>query len=99
MNSQSKSTHKALGLLLVAFIAPVVIAKLVLSLNLYHGGATNFGELINPATSYTSLGVTNPKPKEWQLLYLLPSNAMIIAVNACIFYAKVIPHSGQIKQG
>lgn len=73
MNSQSKSTHKALGLLLVAFIAPVVIAKLVLSLNLYHGGATNFGELINPATSYTSLGVTNPKPKEWQLLYLLPS--------------------------
>lgn len=73
MNSQNKSKHKALGLLLLAFIAPVVIAKLVLSLNLYHGGATNHGELITPETSYASLGVDNPVPKEWQLLYLLPT--------------------------
>lgn len=73
MNSQNKSKHKALGLLLLAFIAPVVIAKLVLSLSLYHGGATNHGELINPETSYASLGVENPNPKEWQLLYLLPA--------------------------
>ena len=63
MNSQNKSKHKALGLLLLAFIAPVVIAKLVLSLNLYHGGATNHGELINPETSYAILGVKNPNPK------------------------------------
>lgn len=73
MNSQNKAQHKTLGLLLLAFIAPVVIAKLVLSLNLYHGGATNHGELINPATSYASLGVKSPIPKEWQLLYLLPA--------------------------
>ena len=74
MNSQNKSKHKALGLLLLAFIAPVVIAKLVLSLNLYHGGATNHGELISPETNYASLGVENPQPKEWQLLYLLPTH-------------------------
>lgn len=73
MNSQNKSTHKALGWLLLAFIAPVVLAKLVLSLHLYQGGATNHGELIPPATSYASLGLENPQPTEWQLLYLLPA--------------------------
>jgi len=73
MNSQNKTKYRALGLLLLAFIAPVVIAKLVLSLHWYHGGATNHGELISPETSYASLGMTNPMPKEWQLLYLLPA--------------------------
>lgn len=73
MNSQNKAKNRTLGLLLLAFIAPVVIAKLVLSLHWYHGGATNYGELISPETSYASLGMANPVPKEWQLLYLLPA--------------------------
>lgn len=75
MNSQNqvKTKSRALGFLLLAFIAPVVLAKLVLSLHLYHGGATNHGELISPETSYASLGLDKPKPEEWQVLYLLPS--------------------------
>ncbi|QYJ78703.1 hypothetical protein [Shewanella acanthi] len=73
MNSQLNTKHRALGLLLLAFIAPVLLAKLVLSLNWYHGGATNHGELFSQEISYSSLGVSNPIPKEWQLLYLLPA--------------------------
>ncbi|MCT8862118.1 MULTISPECIES: hypothetical protein [Shewanella] len=73
MDSQQTAKYRALGLLLLAFIAPVVIAKLVLSMHWYQGGSTNYGELISPETSYTSLGLNNPQPKEWQLLYLLPA--------------------------
>ncbi|MGL5358807.1 MAG: hypothetical protein ACRDBI_03685 [Shewanella sp.] len=76
MNSQlttTSSSPKVLGLLLLSFITPVLIAKAVLSLNWYHGGVTNHGELIQPPTSYLSLGL-NIQPHQWQLLYLLPAN-------------------------
>ncbi len=74
MDSQNKTHYRVLGLLLLAFTAPVAIAKLVLNMHWYHGGATNHGELISPETSYTSLGLNNPLPKEWQLLFLLPDH-------------------------
>ncbi len=73
MNSQKKSGARPLILLFVVFILPVAAAKLVLSMDLYQGGATNKGELLTSNTSYTSLEMDNPKPKEWQLLYLLPA--------------------------
>lgn len=59
--------------LLLAFIAPVLVAKLVLSFNLYHSGSTNQGELLPPNLSYSSLKLENPQPKVWQLLYLMPA--------------------------
>ncbi|WP_299797765.1 hypothetical protein [uncultured Shewanella sp.] len=74
MNSPKKSGFKPLIILLLVFILPVAVAKVVLSLNLYNGGATNGGELLSPATSYASLSMENPKPREWQLLYLLPAH-------------------------
>ncbi|WP_394390877.1 hypothetical protein [Shewanella woodyi] len=74
MNSPKKSGKKPLLILLLVFILPVVAAKIVLSLDLYQGGATNKGELLTTGTSYSSLSMENPKPKEWQLLYLLPEN-------------------------
>lgn len=73
MNSPKKSGARPLILLFVVFILPVAAAKLVLSMDLYQGGATNKGELLTQDISYTSLEMANPKPKEWQLLYLLPS--------------------------
>lgn len=72
MNSPKKSGAKPLILLFLVFVLPVAAAKIVLSLDLYQGGATNKGELLPIGTSYHSLGMNNPKPKEWQLLYLLP---------------------------
>ncbi|MEI6860390.1 MAG: hypothetical protein V5788_11630 [Shewanella sp.] len=73
MNSPKKSGAKPLIFLFFVFILPVAAAKIVLSLDLYQGGATNKGELLPIGTSYLSLKMDNPRPKEWQLLYLLPS--------------------------
>ena len=73
MNSPKKSGAKPLILLFLVFVLPVAAAKIVLSLDLYQGGATNKGELLPIGTSYQSLKMDNPKPREWQLLYLLPN--------------------------
>ncbi|QYK01524.1 hypothetical protein [Shewanella psychrotolerans] len=73
MNSLKPKGAKPLLMLLLVFVLPVVVAKLVLSMNLYHGGATNKGQLLTPDTSYSSLAMENPQPKSWQIIYLLPS--------------------------
>ena len=74
MNSQPKGNHKTLVLLLLAFVIPVALAKLVLSLDLYHAGATNKGELLTSEISYQNLLMDNPKPHLWQVLFLLPTH-------------------------
>ncbi|MCL2917227.1 hypothetical protein [Shewanella litorisediminis] len=71
MNSQ-KFSARPLLLLLLAFVLPVVLAKLVLSQHWYNEGATNQGQLFTEETSYQSLGATNPAPQRWQILYLMP---------------------------
>ncbi|MCE9679735.1 hypothetical protein LZP69_11230 [Shewanella sp. AS1] len=73
MNSPKKTSRKTLLILLLAFLLPVIAAKLVLSLHLYQGGATNQGELLPPEFSYQSLAMANPHPESWQILYLLPT--------------------------
>jgi hypothetical protein len=70
----TKKRPKALFVLILVFVLPVALAKLVLSLNLYQGGATNQGELLAGDISYQSLTQTNPMPHSWQILYLLPSH-------------------------
>ncbi|ABE56797.1 conserved hypothetical protein [Shewanella denitrificans OS217] len=70
----TKKRPKALFVLILVFVLPVALAKLVLSLNLYQGGATNQGELLTGDISYQSLTQANPKPHSWQILYLLPSH-------------------------
>jgi hypothetical protein len=72
MNSQPKKSNNTLILLLVVFVLPVAAAKLVLSLELYQGGATNKGALMSSDINYSTLAMPNPKPHTWQMLYLLP---------------------------
>ena len=72
MNSQPKKNNKALILLLIVFVLPVAVAKLVLSFDLYQAGATNQGVLLVNDINYSNLAMTNPKPHSWQMLYLLP---------------------------
>lgn len=72
MNSQVKRSRKTLVVLLMAFILPVVVAKLVLSFDLYQGGATNKGQLLDNSVSYQSLQMDNPAPQHWQMVFLLP---------------------------
>ncbi|ABV89314.1 hypothetical protein [Shewanella pealeana] len=77
MNSPKKNGKKTLMLLILAFALPVMAAKLVLSFNLYNGGATNKGQLLD-SVSYTNLAMANPQPQEWQLLYQLPRHCDVI---------------------
>lgn len=77
MNSPSKPKgNKTLYMLILVFILPVVVAKLVLSMDLYNGAATNKGELIAPDVNYQTLAMANPQPQMWQLLYLLPKECL-----------------------
>ncbi|MGB0894142.1 MAG: hypothetical protein ACPGUD_07015 [Parashewanella sp.] len=74
MNSTKKKNRNTLFLLFGAFIIPVVIAKLVLSMDWYQGSATNKGELLPESLSYQTLAMDNPRPHKWQMIYLLPDN-------------------------
>ncbi|PMG25989.1 hypothetical protein BCU94_06285 [Shewanella sp. 10N.286.52.C2] len=77
MNSPAKPKgNKTLYLLLLVFILPVAMAKLVLILDLYNGAATNKGELIGAQLNYQNLAMTNPEPHMWQLVYLLPNQCL-----------------------
>lgn len=78
MNSPKKNGNKALILLVLVFILPVIAAKLVLSFDLYEGGVTNKGQLLTNNVSYQSLEMDNPEPHEWQLIYLLPNRCNVI---------------------
>ena len=73
MNSQTTKSKKTLIALILVFVLPVLGAKLVLSLNLYHGGVTNQGQLLDENLNYQALEVSNPKPHLWQMVYLLPT--------------------------
>jgi len=73
MNSLPKKSNKTLVVLLLVFILPVAVAKLVLSLELYNGAATNKGALITPEVNYANLAMENPKPHAWQVLFFLPA--------------------------
>ncbi len=73
MNANNKNRWPFIGLIL-AFVVPVLAAKLVLSMNWYQGGVTNQGELLPHQTNYQSYSMENPQPKRWQLAYLLPQH-------------------------
>lgn len=57
---------KPLYIMLLLFIAPIIIAKLVLMNDWYEGGATNSGQLITPPITIHNTS------KAWLLLYSPP---------------------------
>ncbi|QYJ93943.1 hypothetical protein [Shewanella spartinae] len=94
MRSPKSRGAKPLLILLLVFVLPVAVAKLVLSLNLYNGGVTNKGELLPPDTNYARLAMANPMPKHWQMIYLLPSQCDQACMNRLY-----ILHQSQIALG
>lgn len=59
--------------LIFVFALPALMAKLILSQHWYNAGVTNKGALIDPNTSFASLGVDNPYfGQSWQLGYVMP---------------------------
>lgn len=72
ITADQPKSRRTLLLVLLAFIVPVALAKLVLYFNLYHGGATNNGKLLPENLNYQSIAMDNPSPHLWQVIYLLP---------------------------
>jgi len=60
-----------LGMVLL-FVLPAIIAKVVLDKNWYQSGVTNYGKLIVPAASFDSMGLSDPFQSEWKLGYVVP---------------------------
>ncbi|NOH95716.1 hypothetical protein [Vibrio sp. 99-70-13A1] len=72
--SQLKGRVLLVSLILI-FALPAIIAKLVLSQQWYTAGVTNFGELIEPKTTLTNVGVDIlPLQEGWLLAYVVPQN-------------------------
>ncbi len=74
MNSHQNKNRKPLIILLLLFALPLLSAKIVLSMNWYHGGSTNQGELLDPNLNYQVFAMDNPQPNSWQIIYLLPEH-------------------------
>lgn len=58
----------ALVLMLLVFVLPVGLAKLILDLNWYQGGVTNRGHLLEQPLSAAWLAEAD----QWKLVYLMP---------------------------
>ncbi|NLS13802.1 hypothetical protein HGP28_12965 [Vibrio sp. SM6] len=65
----------ALIALVLVFVIPVLIAKLVLNQHWYQSGASNNGQLFTDYITLENLGQSNPYQQEqWQLVYVLPKS-------------------------
>ena len=62
------SAKTQLGMLLLAFLLPVLAAWLVLDNHWYREAATNRGELLDPVITLP------PQSKKWRLVYTLPDD-------------------------
>lgn len=69
MTSNAKRKGNAI-LLIVAFVLPVILAKLALELNWFNKGATNRGTLIQPTIDVS--GLLSELPPKWRLVYAMP---------------------------
>lgn len=58
--------------LIALFVIPVIAAKVILYMNWYEGGATNKGTLIEPRFTFEQVGLSNPIPESWQLVFIVP---------------------------
>lgn len=66
----SKRGKTQLILLLLAFVIPVIAAKLLLSSGFRGEISTHGGQLLTDNLSYQSLALDNPAPGHWQMLFI-----------------------------
>jgi cytochrome oxidase Cu insertion factor (SCO1/SenC/PrrC family) len=79
--SQTKQANnkKSLILVAVAFILPVVLAKIALDTEFFNRGATNKGELIDPVIDLAP--AFSQKDPKWRLVYVMPSDCDQVCEN------------------
>jgi hypothetical protein len=63
-------SKKALMLLGIVFIVPVILAKIALEQDWFNRGVTNKGQLLTPVIDASSL--LAEAPKKWRVLYVVP---------------------------
>lgn len=68
--SSAKGSRKALLILVVVFILPVVLAKLALEQDWFNQGSTNKGHLMQPTLDANPL--LAEQPKKWRVVYVVP---------------------------
>ncbi len=78
---QQRNGRAKLLAILAVFLVPVIAAQFILSQNLYQGGVTNQGTLIEPYTSYETVfsgqlpeSALIAEQQTWHLTYLIPQN-------------------------
>lgn len=73
---ETKKNRRSFLLLLVAFILPVVLAKLALEQQWFNYGVTNQGELVAGELTLENTGITLPEGqgKQWLMLFVMPQN-------------------------
>ncbi|GGD77186.1 hypothetical protein [Lacimicrobium alkaliphilum] len=80
-----KSSKKTLMLVLLAFIVPVILAKLALEFDWFNKGATNHGELLNPVRDLSGID----SQAKWRILYRLPEHCDATCDNALYSISQV----------
>jgi hypothetical protein len=73
-NAQRSKSRKGLLLVLVAFILPVILAKLALEQQWFNYGVTNQGTLIEDDLTLEKIGLTTADfEKKWLMIYIVPT--------------------------
>lgn len=78
--SAVKKRSKTPLLLIIVFVLPVILAKFALDNDWFNRGATNKGQLLDPALDLTLIG-EDLQPK-WRIIYKLPNNCDVKCDNA-----------------
>ncbi|MEW9797773.1 hypothetical protein [Alteromonas sp. CYL-A6] len=78
--AQKTRSRKTLLLVLMAFIVPVILAKLALEQDWFNRASTNKGTLLTPTLDLSEL-LSERAPK-WRLLYVIPSECDAVCENA-----------------
>jgi len=79
-DTKNSGSRKALILLVVVFVLPVILAKVALDNDFFNRGATNRGELIQPTINAQPLFAE--LPKKWRVVYVVPSTCDKACQNA-----------------
>lgn len=80
MPDKSRSNKKTLLLVFLAFVIPVVLAKFALEQDWFNRGATNKGELLDPALDFSA--ALEELPPKWRLVYVMPAQCDAACENA-----------------
>ncbi len=75
-------SKKALVIMIVVFVLPVILAKFALEYDWFNKAATNKGQLLTPTIDMSSV-LQSAEPK-WRLLYVVPTHCNEVCENALL---------------